>query len=543
MARDISDQEEDQFEKMDADSLAFLEQVRKGKARNFLLSMKGNKVRSMLVKKKSIKEKDLKAARGGGYQPVFGVVEGTGAQITFHVARSDGFDEKTADCKTEKLKKFLKEQTGKVFQPAFQLVNSPPALAFDDEDLRDPRINRFMKMEPLIKKACDSHPDQAASIEDRFNAIRSLLQDEETLALAEPKIDELVNDLKQLLGGNASPVASTSQPSTTAASTADSSTTDGATTDATATTKFAAALKKLKPLVDRAIAADANRQPELHGTMAKIAGQIKSHQFDQAREGLTEFAARLKSLLAETSPMDSPGAIEGMALQDEFAARRDALEPRLLQAQRANRDKATQLGADWSFANEQAQSGNFDRAWQAFEKLETAINAILTSSPGSPTAPATPSEDRPLPTDEQLEYLVDDGDEQRGVVTFRKAMLLWEATRGKVKQDINDLRNTILQHFPERTAAADRLEEIIVSLDTRLSDRIDDYINTESREDRVLLHAGILETIADYQERLDDGPLSQLINHVDANPFMPLSIRSSIESALSRLTNELPLNV
>jgi hypothetical protein len=65
MAKDVSNEgDDDGFEKMDEESLGFLDQVRKGKTRNFVLSMKGSAVRSVLIKKKPIKEKDCKEARG-----------------------------------------------------------------------------------------------------------------------------------------------------------------------------------------------------------------------------------------------------------------------------------------------------------------------------------------------------------------------------------------------------------------------------------------------------------------------------------------------
>jgi len=204
MAKDVSkEDDDDKFEKMDDESMSFLEQVRKGKSRNFVLSMKGNKVRSMVVKKKPIKEKDRKAARGEGFQPVYGVATGMGAKITFTIARADGFDEKAADRKTEKLKKFLSSQTGKVFKPNFELVDAPPPIPFDDEDLNDPLIARFMKMEPVIVKACEAHPDSIPVTQASVKMIRGLLQDEETRQQAAPKIDEFVQFLKDLLAGNA----------------------------------------------------------------------------------------------------------------------------------------------------------------------------------------------------------------------------------------------------------------------------------------------------------------------------------------------------
>ena len=181
-----------QAETMSEESLTFLEQVRKGKPRNFVMSMKGAKVRSLLVKKKRIKEAEKKEARGRGYQPLFGVVSGQGAKISFQIARSDGFDSDPSGGKTEKLKKFLKEQTGKAFKPTVELVDTPPPIPFDEEELADPLIAKFMKLEPVIAKVRDEHLDRLGETEARAGEIRGLLEDEETRASAEPKIDALL---------------------------------------------------------------------------------------------------------------------------------------------------------------------------------------------------------------------------------------------------------------------------------------------------------------------------------------------------------------
>ena len=368
---------DEKIDQMDEESLAFLEQVRKGKSRNFVLSMKGNKVRSLLIKKKPIKAKDRKSARGEGYQAVFGILTGMGAKITFSVARSDGFDEKVRDCKVEKLKKFLSAQTSKAFKPTFELVDTPPPIPFDEEDLDDPLIARFMKLEPVINKACDASPDSVSQIEERTREIRGLLQEDERRADAGPKIDEFITYLKGLLAGDTAPAPT---------SVDEAEQTDTAVTDdpGAQAAELAGALKRLKPLVDQVIDAAPGRKGELHATMAQIAGEIKARQFDQARQNVTDFAALLKSLSAQQPVTSAADSVDRM---QQFTQRRNALEPRLLEAQKADRDKAAKLGAVWDYANKQAQAGNFANAFQSLERLETAIDGLLAAGVKTETSP------------------------------------------------------------------------------------------------------------------------------------------------------------
>lgn len=336
MAKDTSDDEDDKFEKMDEESLGFLEQVRKGKSRNFLLSMKGNKVRSMVVKKKPIKERDRKEARGGGFQPVFGVATGTGSNITFNVARSDGFDEKTSGTKTEKLKKFLKEQTGKPFKPSIELVDTPPPIPFDDEDLNDPLIARFMKMEEEINQACDHNPDRVSEIQVAVNEIRTLLQEESTREQAGPKIDQFDKLLKEVLSGSA-PTAPKSE------STEPSSAPTDAPTDAPAPPppppapdseigKLTQALKKLKPLVEKAITNHPTRKGELVTSMTQIAGEIKSNQIDLAKENMISFVALVKPLAAKPPESTSDSSSESEDPSVGFNKRLKEVIPRIKEA-------------------------------------------------------------------------------------------------------------------------------------------------------------------------------------------------------------------
>jgi hypothetical protein len=507
---------DDKFEKIDDESLTFLEQVRKGKARYFVLSMKGNKVRSLIVKKKPVKQKDRKAARGGGYQPVFGVATGMGAKITFSIARSDGFDEKIAACKTEKLKKFLAAQTGKMFAPAFELLDTPPPIPFDDEDLNDPLIARFMKLEPVINKACDLHPEQVSTIQQTVTTIRLLLQDEETRGSAGPRIDEFVLYLKELL---ASDTTVSSSPPTES----DQSVLAG---------KLAALLKKLKPLLERVVAAHPNRKNELHATLAQIVGEIKGQQFDQAKENITAFATLLKSLVAQKSEASGGQSVDRSM---EFAARRNALEPRLLEAQLADRERATKLGAVWDYADEQARNGDFESAFTALGRLEAAIDQIRTESTASTqTRQDSTSEEEPAPqTPEQTAPISN--------VALQQSLLAWDAARKAVHSDLQELEKEILELFSDdprlgevRTKTV-KLDAVLGDYAEDLRDRLDDAYNAPE-EYKPQLRAEAITVLKKYRSYLSADPF---VKAVAGNLLKPIDVEGVLVKTLDDVAKKL----
>src|SRR5262249_24555133 len=71
----------------------FLEQVKKGKPRKFVMLAKGTTIVSLILFKKGTTSKFIKQAKEEGKGvPFFGVVSGKGMDINFQLATTDGFD-------------------------------------------------------------------------------------------------------------------------------------------------------------------------------------------------------------------------------------------------------------------------------------------------------------------------------------------------------------------------------------------------------------------------------------------------------------------
>jgi hypothetical protein len=518
MAKNESDDDGD-VNKMDEETLGFLDQVRKGKSRYFVLSVKGVNVRSLVIKKKSLKVGDKKEARGGGYEPVFGVVTGKGPEIRFQISAQDGFSEAPGGGKTLKLKKFLEDQTGQKFKPEYEIVSELPDVAFDEEDLNHPLVAKFLKMKPVIAKAIEARPDQQTEIEQRRDAISDQLADANTREQSGPKIDQFVDYLKQLLASGSeppSPPPAPPQPSTG---------------DPTAiAAKLGEALKKLKPLVDKAIVANPNRKGELHATLLQIAGEIKSRQLDQAKQNITAFATLLKSLLAQQPAPTGDEAVDPSA---EFAKRREALEPRLLEAQKVDRDKATKLGAVWDYANEQAQAGKYPNAFTALDRLETAIAQSLTAATvnKSNNAPQT---------------------EPRGPVAYGKLLLEWRAAQQRVADNIAALGQAILAREDVRSdprlakvrEAVTAMPALVPAFGEELKDLIDTAMNAGSGPNAVAPLNKAREVVVRYRAQLTAAAtLANLEQFAAKHVSGESDVYTSLDTTLAALEREFAARV
>ena len=119
---------------MDTESKKFLEEVKKGKARKFVMICKGVKILSMFVYKKGTVEKYKKQAKQEGKGQFYhGVVNGKGLEIAFNLSSSDGFDKPPG--KELILKDFLKTEADMKFKPSYQIVTDLPEVDETDDDV------------------------------------------------------------------------------------------------------------------------------------------------------------------------------------------------------------------------------------------------------------------------------------------------------------------------------------------------------------------------------------------------------------------------
>lgn len=355
------------------ETIELLGAVRKGKTCAYVLGYKPTKVGSLLIRKKMPQQTDIAAARRGGNSVAWGVVKAQAANVTFYLARADGFQELPFDGKIDKLRQFLNEATAannQKWTPTLMLVDENPPLDLDDSLVNHPLVRRFNGLQPAVVALLDVRPQLASEFEERAKAIRRLLPDAATIDSAAPLIDEYEAQLRRL---------STEQPATVAD--AGAATNVQPRSDAERAAFLAEKLKQLRPQIDKALEGNPQWKPELFGAVANCAGRIKNKEFDAAESEIAELATRLSSLLGSRSGSSNPTSGSDSDARQKWESRRSALEPDLLAAQRAAPDRAAKLGAVWDYANSQAAAGNFTNANTALDRLQTAVGDILAAAP------------------------------------------------------------------------------------------------------------------------------------------------------------------
>jgi hypothetical protein len=201
---------------MDADTLKFIDDAKKGKPRRFAMVLKGEKIVSLVVYKKGSLDRYKKQAKEEGKGLFYhGVVDGKGQNLVFKLCRVDGFEEPPG--KDMKLKQYLKDEGGLQFKPTYEIVDVLPTLV-DEEDegaateeeetsttgddaaLAAKLNDALSKMTPLIKEAMAADPAKKQEILVPASSIKA--------ALAEGRLDQAKTEivkygalLKQLAAG------------------------------------------------------------------------------------------------------------------------------------------------------------------------------------------------------------------------------------------------------------------------------------------------------------------------------------------------------
>src|SRR5262245_53152944 len=115
---------------LDTDSLEVLEKVKRGTPARFVVITKGIKLVSLVVYRKgSLDSAKRKAKESGNGEISFGVVEGQGANLSFKLAKADGFEKPpTPDLS---LKAFLNESKFDC-KPTIEIIEALPDIPMDD---------------------------------------------------------------------------------------------------------------------------------------------------------------------------------------------------------------------------------------------------------------------------------------------------------------------------------------------------------------------------------------------------------------------------
>jgi hypothetical protein len=267
-----------------------------------------------------------------------------------------------------------------------------------------------------------------------------------------------------------------------------------------------AAYQKLVPEMKRKAA----EQPPLQEPLTRTAKQFQEALNGGRLEDAKSALERLVQILA--GPVEDPA--------QEFAKRYAALKPRLEQAVREGRGDTSKMRAGAQFAVDAANQKEFARALKALEQLER----LVESATGSDLASGRAGTGKPAPG-----------------IDYKISLLNWESAQKKVRSELQKLEAAILKDFAQEPKfpvikdSLKKLEEVLGGFDERLRDKLDEAMSAPPAE-LPNLHKEALEILDEYMDYVDtDG----LIDAIDSNPFVPVSVREPLEKTLNDIATQL----
>jgi hypothetical protein len=119
-------------ERFSEESRKFLLDVKKGKARKFVMVKEGVQIDRLIIFKVGSFDRVIRMAKQDGAwgEMYFGLVQGDGVDIRFELSRADGFANPPGT--DVRLKEFLREVTGQKFEPSYVIVDKPTIVAEAD---------------------------------------------------------------------------------------------------------------------------------------------------------------------------------------------------------------------------------------------------------------------------------------------------------------------------------------------------------------------------------------------------------------------------
>ena len=509
----------------------FLDQAKKGKPRSFLLVCKGSRVKYLAVKKKPVKKSELAEAKKLGFkgQAYFGVITGQGMNLVFNLSMEDGYT--APPCKEKSLKNFLGQHANFECKPTFAIVATAPTIPFDEDDLSNPLIARFVAMEEKISNVLVARPEVAAELTKTVSEIRLLLQDGDFTG-AEPGVSALATRLQELLGGGqaATQTATPASPTQTPAATSQPS--QSVDNDALKT-KLQEAFNKLVPQLKQAVATYPDKKVELLTPVAQIKKQMEAGELQEAKAGILAVGQLLKSVMAQGTSTATPAQPE-VDPRAEYERKLAALQPSYAQALTDMLGDTGKFRAVMAYATEQAEAGGYGNAIKAIDRLATAVEQAIAAAASSPQGATTAA-----------------GSTDGLFVAMQKSRLVWDQTRKKVASELQALEATIVEQceqinddpaeefevdLDELASGVKELQSIMEKLDTRLLDKLDEALNSTDKEMRSQNHREAVAIIKEYQDIVDSDPL---IAGVDNSGFMTTSIKTTFSSVLTDLASQL----
>jgi hypothetical protein len=339
-------------EKIDAESQKFLQDVKKGKPRKFVMIKEGVQIDRLYVFKKGPFDRYVRMAKQDGVrgQAFWGVVRGDGNDIHFELSRADGFNEPPG--KEIRLKEFLKEETSFKFDPDYVIVD---ALAPIDESEDESKTEDAPKQESQEVGAADDQGEKFITLlkkilphVKRALATPTSVSDELKSRVAEAQGLGRQRDFEQGLATLRIVGQLTKAALAEAESTQTASDPGGRTIQRSS---------QLRTRADEAEASGTSFAKDIERRFQQVDGFIQKKQFDRAEKALDQLERLVQRAQAETNR------------RRQWLERIAEVEPRYQEQLRESTDGRS-LRAIYDYAQMQAQRKQFVKALVALDRLE-----------------------------------------------------------------------------------------------------------------------------------------------------------------------------
>ncbi len=273
---------------------------------------------------------------------------------------------------------------------------------------------------------------------------------------------------------------------------------DGASPEAA---KWQAVFEKLDPAVQAALSGGHPSAGNIRAAWEMAATKAQGDDYATA----LKIAAKVAPLVSQKPQDEKPTDPDA----DRWAKVAAALEPKILEALKANHPEAGKIRAIWSFAQEKAEVGNAGASLKAAQQLQS----LLTTVPDAPPQDAPP----------------------QNVVAFQRSRLMWLDAKKAMRADMKKFSTAVAQQSVDDddqtdvVAVVNQLMGEFEAFDTRLEDVLDTITQTSEGAERTKLKKQAARTIGEYLSVLD----RPFFKAIDDNPFEPVNVAARGRQSLS----------
>jgi hypothetical protein len=280
-------------ERFSEDSRKFLLEVKKGKARKFVMVKEGVQIDRLIIFKIGSFDKVIRKARQDGAwgEIYFGMLQGDGTDIRFELSRGDGFANPPGT--DVRLKEFLREVTGLKFEPSYVIVDNLVTVEQADEDTATDDSEESQATDSVVADGGSSVAQEKSILPHvkRALAKKTSVSDELQQCVREAQefgrrreFDPGLTVLRKV-GELTKQALAEAEVAPPAAKASDSSTQSGS-AKATRRQQWDARLEKVQPRFSAAVAGSAANVDKLQKVMAYAQNEARQQRFVKALVGL-----------------------------------------------------------------------------------------------------------------------------------------------------------------------------------------------------------------------------------------------------------------